>query len=174
MDLGPSRFAPHCTPSSEAEAPLATSQERRDTARSVSQENVENAKLGYAIISDAVKSGDWDAVRRYVEERFDPEVVLKPAGVLPETEEMHGHDGVVRFLAAQSEAFDALRIEPLEFLEAADRLVVTVRVTGHARHSGIKIEFDRSHVFRYRDGKVLRMEVYANRAEALEAVGLRG
>jgi ketosteroid isomerase-like protein len=140
----------------------------------VSQEKVENAKRGYAIISHAVKSGDWDSVRRYVEERFDPEVVLKPSGVLPETEEMRGHDGAVRFLAAQSEAFNALRLEPHEFLEAVDRLVVTVRVSGHARHSGIKIEFDRSHVFTYRGDKVLRMEVYANRAEALEAAGLRG
>jgi ketosteroid isomerase-like protein len=147
--------------------------EARDTAQAVSQENVESAKLGYAIISDAVKTGDWDAFRRYVEERFDPDVVLKPSGVLPETEEMHGHDGAVRFLAAQSEAFNVLRLEPQEFLEAADRLVVTLRVSGQARHSDIKLEFDRSHVFTYRGGKVLRMEVYANREEALEAVGLR-
>ncbi len=138
----------------------------------MSRENVDNAKRGYALVSDAVKSGNWDAVRRYVEERFDPEVVLKPSGFLPETEEMRGHDGAVRFLATQSEAFDALPFDPQEFLDAADRLVVTVRVSGHARHSGIKIEFERSHVFTYRDGKVLQMQVYANRAEALEASGL--
>lgn len=139
----------------------------------MSRDNIENAKRGYALVSDAVKSGNWDAVRRYVEERFDPEVVLKPAGVLPETEEMRGRDGAVRFLATQTEAFDALRFESQEFIEAADRLVVTLRISGHARHSGIEIESDRSHVFTYRDGKVLQMEVYADRAEALEAVGLR-
>jgi ketosteroid isomerase-like protein len=139
----------------------------------MSQENVENAKRGYAIVNEAVQSSDWEAVRRYVEERFDPEVVLKPAGVFPETEEMRGHDGAVRFLVTQTEAFDALRVEPQEFVEAADRLVVTVRVTGHARHSGIEIEFDRSHVFTYRGGKVVRLEIYVDRAEALEAAGLR-
>lgn len=139
----------------------------------MSQENVENAKRGYVLVSDAVTSGDWDPVRRYVEERFDPEVVLKPSGLLPETDDMHGHDGAVRFLAAQGEAFDALRFEPRGFLDAGDRLLVTISVCGRARRSGIEIQFDRSHVFTYRDGKVLRMEVYANRADALDAVGLR-
>jgi uncharacterized protein len=132
----------------------------------------EDAKRGYAVISDAVGSGDWGAVRRYVEDRFDPQVVVKPSGILPETEEMHGQDGAVRFLQAQTEAFSALRLEPQEFLESGDRLLVTLRISGHARHSGIKIEFDRVHVFSYRCAQVLRMEVYANRAEALEAVGM--
>ena len=140
----------------------------------MSQAKVDNAKRGYAVISEAASSGDWDAVRRYVEERFDPDVVLKPAGVLPETDEMHGHDGAVRFLVAQSEAFDSLLIEPREFLEAADRLLVTLRVSGHARHTGITIELERSHVFTYRHEQVSRMEIYANRADALEAAGLRG
>jgi ketosteroid isomerase-like protein len=140
----------------------------------VSQDDIENLKLGYALIGEAAKSGDWDAVRRYVEETFDPEVMVKPAGVLPETEEMHGHDGAIRFLAIQAEPFDSLLIEPREFLETAAGLLVTVRVSGRARHTGIEIELDRTHIFTYRVGKILRMEIYADRADALEAVELRG
>jgi ketosteroid isomerase-like protein len=138
----------------------------------VSQEHVELAKRGYAVLNDVLTSGDLAALRRLVEERFDPEFVLKPAGVFPESEEVQGHDAAVRFMVAQSEAFEALWFEPLEFIDAADRVVVTVRVCGYARHSGIKLEFLRGHVFSYRGGQVLRMDMYADRREALTAVGL--
>jgi ketosteroid isomerase-like protein len=82
---------------------------------------------------------------------------------------MRGHDGAVRFFVTQTEAFDALRLEPQDFLEIPDRLVVTLRISGHARHSGIDVKFERTHVFTYRGDKVLRMEVYADRTEAFEA-----
>ena len=138
----------------------------------MSQENVELAKRGYAVLNEVVKSGDFAALRRYVEERFDPACVLKPAGELPESAEVQGHEAAVRFLVAQSEAFDALWFEPVEFVDAADRVVVTVRVCGYGRHSGIKVEFLRGHVFSYRGGRVLRVDMYADRADAFTAVGL--
>jgi ketosteroid isomerase-like protein len=138
----------------------------------MSQENVAAAKRAYAVLNDVLKSGDLAALNRLVEDRFDPEFVLKPAGVFPESEEVQGRDRAVEFLVAQSEAFDALWFEPLEFIDATDRVLVVVRVCGCARHTGLKLEFLRGHVFSYRGGQVLRMDMYADRAEALKAVGL--
>jgi hypothetical protein len=53
----------------------------------------------------------------------------------------------------------------------SDSVVVPVRLGGRARHTGIDIEFTRVHVWTYRSGKVLRLEMYASEAEALDAVG---
>jgi hypothetical protein len=89
-----------------------------DSGLAMSQENVERAKEGYQTLNDAVKSGDMDALRRRVAERFDRNVVLKPAGAFPESEEVHGHDGALRFLETQMEAFEAVWFEPQEFLDA--------------------------------------------------------
>ena len=138
----------------------------------MSQENVEHARRGYMVLGDALTASDVAPLRRLVEERFDPEVTIKPAGVFPETDDVHGRDGALRFLATQSEAFETVRFEPLEFLDAGDRVVVPVRISGRGRHTGINLEFERVHVWTYRRGKVLRLEIYAGKHEALEAVGL--
>src|SRR6266511_5005717 len=126
----------------------------------MSRENVESAKRGYKILNDALRSGDSEALRRSVEERFDPEVVLEPAGAFPESEEVHGHDGALRFLATQMEAFEAMWFQPQGFIDAGDRVVVPVQIGGRARHTGIDLEFERVHVWRYRGGKVVRLEMY--------------
>ena len=138
----------------------------------MSQENLEHARQGYAMLSDAVTSGDLRLLRRLVEERFDPAVVLKPAGVMPESQEVYGHEGALRYVATQMEVLEAMRVEPQEFIDAGDRVVVPVRIHSRARHTGIDLETDRIHVLTYRGGKVARWEIYATKTDALEAVGL--
>ncbi len=47
-----------------------------------------------------------------------------------------------------------------------------LRVSGSAKQSGAAVEISNAHVLTLRDGRVMRLEVFLNRAEALEAVGL--
>jgi ketosteroid isomerase-like protein len=63
-------------------------------------------------------------------------------------------------------------IEPLEFIEVGDRLVVPYRFGGRARHTGIEVEFSFVHVLHLPDGKVVRCDVFKTKGEALEAAGL--
>ena len=63
-------------------------------------------------------------------------------------------------------------MEPEEIIEAGDRVVVPLRLGGRARFTGIPIEFSLVHVATFRNGKALRVDVYADKAEALKAVGL--
>ena len=64
--------------------------------------------------------------------------------------------------------FDAER-----FFDAGDEVAVFVRVSGTARQSGASVEISAAHVLTVRDGRVMRTEVFLDRQEALEAVGLR-
>src|ERR1700750_2027478 len=61
----------------------------------MSQENAEHARRGYTVLSTALTSSDLGPLRRLVEERFDPEVTIEPAGVFPETGRANGSDGAL-------------------------------------------------------------------------------
>jgi hypothetical protein len=135
----------------------------------MSHEDLAHAKQGYGLLGDALVSGDVTVLERVLEERFDPDVVLTPAGVLPESAELHGRSAALRFLTGQREAFESMWLKPLGFTDAGDSVIVRVRVGGRARHAGI----ERVHVLTYRNGKVSRFAIYASMAEALEALGMR-
>jgi ketosteroid isomerase-like protein len=51
-------------------------------------------------------------------------------------------------------------------------VLMLLRVTGTASHTGIEIDYEWAAVWTMRDGKLLRAQGYLNRADALEAVGL--
>jgi ketosteroid isomerase-like protein len=140
----------------------------------MSHQDIENAKRGYAAWNAAYRSGHVDDLRPILEELWDPEVVFQPAGALPDSAARphRGWDGLLHFTANQMEAFSEMWMEPLEFIEAGDLLIVPYRFGGQARHTGIEVEFSFVHVFHFRDGKVVRCDVLKTKAEALEAAGL--
>jgi ketosteroid isomerase-like protein len=140
----------------------------------MSQENVELARRGYSALNAAYESGDVSRLLPFFEETCDPDIVLTTTGRLfPESGEWRGYQGLlVRFTAAQMEALSQMWIEPQEYIDAGDRVVVPVRLGGQARHTGIEMDFAVAHVFAFRDGKATRLDVFPNKAEALEAVGL--
>jgi ketosteroid isomerase-like protein len=86
---------------------------------------------------------------------------------------MRGREGMLRFLQTQAEAFELFVVEPLEFIDAGDRVVVPVRFGGRARHTGLEIDFSAVHVLTLRDRTLLRIDIYGSKPEALEAVGLQ-
>ena len=71
------------------------------------------------------------------------------------------------------QAFEQRWIEPEEFIDSGDVLVVPVRFGGRARHTGIEVEFSYVHVITIQNGRTVRVDVYESKAQALEAVGLR-
>jgi|SRR5208283_3090630 len=114
----------------------------------MSRKDVKRARLTFAALNDAFKAGD---LRPFLTEFCDRQIVLKPAGIFPETAEtrgqdaeMRGHDGMLRFATMQAEAFDEFHVEPLEYIDAGDRVVVPLRFGGRARHTGLDVEFDLS------------------------------
>jgi ketosteroid isomerase-like protein len=136
----------------------------------MSAENVEFVRRAYAATNRMLTRREVD--RALIEELWTPDCVLRPAGILPESSEMHGHDGIAKFIGNQMEAFDELQVETREFIDARDRVVVPIRFGGKARYTGMDVAFDVVHVVTVRDGKVARTDMYRERDEALEAVGL--
>jgi ketosteroid isomerase-like protein len=112
------------------------------------------------------------ALKRYFEENLTPDFVLRTGGSWPEHGEWHGVEGLLQFRANQMDALADMSIEPEEYIDAGDVLVVVIRLRGRAKHTGIAAEFPAVHVWTLCDGRATRLETYPDRAEALEAVGL--
>jgi ketosteroid isomerase-like protein len=72
------------------------------------------------------------------------------------------------------ETVDAWRIEVEEVIEGiGDRVVAVARVVARGRGSGVPLDQRLSSVITLRDGKIVRVDDYIERAEALEVAGLR-
>jgi ketosteroid isomerase-like protein len=139
----------------------------------MSQQDVETARRGYAVLNIAYRTGDVNDLRPFIEEFWDPDVVFEPAGVLPESRRVHGRGDVLRFIEGQMQAFEpgTMWMKPLEYIDVGDRLVVPYGWGGRARHTGIEMEFTFVHVITMRNGRMVRMEAFASKNDALEAAG---
>ena len=127
-------------------------------------------------LHEAYESGNFSEFLAATEEMLHPDFVLRPPEDSPFPEAGtggQGREGFLRFVAGQAEGFDAMSLEPQEFIDAGDRVVVPLQFGGRARHTGLEIKFAVVHVVTIRDGKLARLDIYMSRAEALEAAGLR-
>jgi uncharacterized protein len=66
------------------------------------------------------------------------------------------------------------RAEAEELLEIGDHVVVLTQYFGRGKESGVEIRQEGAHVFQLRDGKVIRLEIFASREKALESVQAAG
>jgi ketosteroid isomerase-like protein len=85
----------------------------------------------------------------------------------------HGHEGVKTFFRAWMDPFESFHAHAEEFIDAGEAVVVRCRQGGRGKHSGVEVEMPRYwQVYRLRDGRAVRIEVYEDQREALKAVGL--
>jgi ketosteroid isomerase-like protein len=138
----------------------------------VSKENVEIVREFYTALNAAYKGGDVSDLARAIEQGSDVDFVVTASGRFPETGEWRGPEGAFRLVTEQMEAFTEMWLKPEEYIDAGDQVVVPIRFGGHARHTGIDVEFPTVHVITFRNGKATRLEMYPSKAEALEAAGL--
>ncbi|HEX4187066.1 MAG TPA: nuclear transport factor 2 family protein [Solirubrobacteraceae bacterium] len=83
-----------------------------------------------------------------------------------------GHEGLLGLIAKWDAAFDHLRLEADELIDAGDHVVVLARIRGQIRGTAQKVELPEVQVWRMRDGQAVEVRAYLTRAEALQAVGI--
>ena len=67
-------------------------------------------------------------------------------------------------------AWEDWRVEVDDYLEIGDHVVVLASYRGRGKGSGVEIRQHGAHVFRLRDGKVVRLEIFADREKAIASV----
>jgi ketosteroid isomerase-like protein len=71
-----------------------------------------------------------------------------------------------------SKAWESVRAEPTDFVEAGDRVFVVMRTIGRGRGSSIDVEMQTFGVYTFREGKIAKLQYFTDRESALEAAGL--
>jgi ketosteroid isomerase-like protein len=144
----------------------------------MSQENVELVRRLYAegpLVGLAVSPEDEQAIldrlfRDYYDERFE----IRMPAAYPEGEQvLRGRHGMAQLLAMLRDTWTQFRFEPERFIDAGDRVGVFVRVVAQGGASGAATERRTAHLWTVRNGRLSSLQIYLDRAEALEAVGLR-
>ena len=103
----------------------------------------------------------------------DPDIEWITTGTYVEANTYRGHAGVREYVGSIEAEFEDMRMTPEELIEVGEQVVVSVRITGTGKRSRVPVELTLTSVCSLRGGKVIRIENYADMAEALKAVGLR-
>jgi ketosteroid isomerase-like protein len=126
---------------------------------------------------DVVRRG-WEAYRRQDNEAalalYDPTIEIDlteyagaDAGVY------RGLEGVDEFFRDRLSAFGDLQTVVEEWIDAADQVIAMVHSYGRGKRSGVPVEMVQAHLWTVLNGKLKRLQIFATKAEALEAAGLR-
>jgi len=131
----------------------------------VSQEGLDLIQRGYA---------HFAATGYLLDENLAPDFVwdMSKFRDWPEQETYEGVEGARAFLRDWTEAWDDWRLELDSLHDAGDKVVAIMRQHGKSKTTGLEVEMTFAQVWTVRDGKQARMEMYADPAEALAAVGL--
>ncbi len=132
----------------------------------MSQENVEIVRRIY---------GEWGR-GNFQEgvELYDPHVLLVVRPEFgPASGVYCGPDEIARYMQDFLEQWDGFVIAGEEFVDAGDSVVVRVDQRATGRESGTPVHAPYFQVWTFRGASVIRIESVIERAEALEAAGLR-
>ncbi len=130
----------------------------------MSQENVELVRS----VFDGWAHGDFNAGL----DLLAPEFEWRQQREAVEPGSHRGAD-IGRALSSIFEIYENFRIEADRYIDAGNRVVVFGRTRGTARGSGVAAGQSFAFVWTVEGARLARLEVYADRDEALEAVGLR-
>jgi ketosteroid isomerase-like protein len=97
-----------------------------------------------------------------------PEIVWNPA----EESAAQGHDAVRASLVRWKGEWEDYELLLEEFEQMGDRVVAAVRLRGRGRGSGVEVDARFYDLFTISEGKIVRMDQFTQRSEALEAAGL--
>ena len=92
----------------------------------------------------------------------------------PEAGSYRGTAAIADYMRTFLEAWERVTIEADELIDAGDRVVVAVLQRGVGKQSGAEVDFRYFHIWSFRGGKVVRLEVIRERREAFEVASLLG
>jgi ketosteroid isomerase-like protein len=129
--------------------------------------SAENVELVRRFV-DAFNRRDLESMGGY----FEPDVELHEWPAAPGARSYHGIDGVRAALDNWFEVWEWMRVEVVDLVDAGDRVLVTLDQVAKGRGSEAEVEIKSYNVYTFRDGRLLRIELFTEREPALEAAGL--
>jgi ketosteroid isomerase-like protein len=127
-----------------------------------------NVEIVRAAIDSFNRQGDWASV---FEQYATPHFQLDMSRSIAPQRGVYGREQTPGVLGQLTEGFESVKVEPHEFIELGEQIVVPL--TAHmVGRQGIEVEARTTWTWTIRDGAVERVCLYQDRAEALNAAGL--
>ena len=130
----------------------------------MSEENVDIVRANL----DAVNRGDWESLVKDAAPDFEYDL----SRAVGPWRGVYGRDGALSMIREVVESWEWVRVEPHELIEVGEHVVVPLTMQGVGR-DGIEVSSRFTLLWSIRDGAVVRITLYQEREEALEAAGLR-
>ena len=104
---------------------------------------------------------------------MDDGLVTRRLAPMPDPGTWHGPEGLLDVAAEWVDTIDEFAMTGEDFIDAGDHVVVRVEQEGRGSDSRVPVTATFWFVYGVRNGRVVTLDMYSARAEALEAVGLR-
>ena len=131
----------------------------------MSQENVEILGAFY----DAFNGRHVEDALQYV----DHNVELYPGVMAPDSDAQYvGRQGLREFFRIATGPWETVAVEPQQVIEAEDGRILSVDLWRFRGREGIEIERELPNLFTFRDGLIVRIDGFPEKADALEAARL--
>ncbi|HZC14995.1 MAG TPA: nuclear transport factor 2 family protein [Thermoleophilaceae bacterium] len=134
---------------------------------------LELIERSYPIYNDGpgILRGDHD---EFYAQLCHPDAELIVPRIYPDMEASYvGVEGLRRQRQHMEEIWDELRWEPERFIESGETILVLLTLSGVAKLSRAPVSAQVVHLWTLERGRVRRLEVFFDRAEAFAAAGLQ-
>lgn len=130
------------------------------------RENVEIVRGLFQAFNDGEYARCFDFI--------DPDVEWEDPRGIPGGGVHRGHDGVRSWFARWLAAWDQFAVQAEDLTDAGEYVVVSERLRGIGRSSGVPIDQAWVAVYQLRGGRIVRRTDYPDKEAALEALGRAG
>ena len=105
-------------------------------------------------------------------ELYDWDILYIPRRDLPNPGRYLGPESIREWMLGWLDAWDNFSITAEELIDAGDSVITGVRQRGIGKQSGAPTELTFFQVWTFRGRRIIRIEQFATKEEALQAVGL--
>jgi ketosteroid isomerase-like protein len=142
----------------------------------ISKQNLELVRGVYdvgLVVLPLSEDGEQALLDRLFGEFCDEKLEIRMPADYPEgAQVLRGRAGFARLFAMFRDTWTEFHFEPERFIDCGERVAVLVRVIAKGGASGLATERRTAHVWTVRDGRLISIQIYLDRAEGLAAVGL--
>jgi ketosteroid isomerase-like protein len=133
----------------------------------MSQENVELVRK----MCEAFIAGDVERALAVLDHEVEWHGTI---GGLEEGQIARGRKEVIDGFSESLQEWESHAFEVQRFIDAGDRVVAFWHEGGRGRRSGAEVTTSSTVIYTVRSGRVIEVQPYMDRSEALKAVGLEG
>jgi ketosteroid isomerase-like protein len=110
---------------------------------------------------------------RHFRDFYDDQVEVRMPPDYPEGEQLLvGRRGMAEVISQMRDSWTTWRFVPERFIETGNHVTVFIRVVAQGSASGLPSERETAHVWAVRNGRLTAIQVYRDRDQALDAMGV--